>query len=224
MMINVFVVHYKPLAERYKNISDLLRTVDLISSVSYMTREPNPSDFFCSPFDIAKSFYPPDYVPRELRPSELSVFVKHVDALRFISGLTYSDSHSIILEDDVIVDPAKLKAFIRNLIACSYSSMYDLLFFGTGAHIPPSSSSPCESIIVPTHTYHKSKCADSYAITPNAAKKILASHAKLPLFMPYDWDMNLRINHLDLRVGWLHPGITVQGSQNGIYQSSIQNI
>lgn len=221
-MINIFVIHYRPLVDRYNCISDCLRMVQLVSTVTFVTIERLPYLVFSDPFAINPSQYAPGYHPRLLKFSEISVFMKHYHSIQLISSLSNAESFAVILEDDAIFDPTTFNSFLKSLLISANLYKYDLLFFGSGIHDPAPISTRTKEIIEPFHTYHKSKCADSYAIKPSAARQILLSYRNILPFMPYDWDLNYRINFLNLRVGWLNPSITVQGSQTGRYPSSIQ--
>jgi len=160
------------------------------------------------------------FQPRPLRNPEKSVFAKHLLAL---SIATSSKIESImILEDDVFFHLGKMRKLLLKTLICESPLTYDIVFFGNGVHVPHPQSPV--GLFEPDHTIHKSKCADSYLVTQKAAEKILSDIREQKPFMPYDWDLSYRIARLGLRVAWLEPGITWQGSQTGAFQSQIQNI
>ena len=116
----------------------------------------------------------------------------------------------------------KMRSFISEYLLSGKALPYDIIFFGNGSHIPHPES--LTGLINPTHTIHKSKCADSYIIARDAAIRILSDIRIRKPFMPYDWDLSYRIHRLKLNIGWLEPGITWQGSQSGAFKSQIQDL
>lgn len=157
------------------------------------------------------------YTLRPLRKAEISVFKKHYYALYEISN--YKNCFGFIFEDDVLfTSPTDFQVFWLRVHNTGFLNNYDIIFFGNGSHIEVNDS----GVIEPNHTWHKSKCADSYLIKPSAAKDILLDYVMFPPFMPYDWDLSFRINRLNLKVAWIQPGLTCQGSQTGIFKSLIQ--
>ena len=216
-MKQLWIIHKLGDAERLINIMTLLKPDLAIDKVNIICTE----DYFSLTFAVLSNL--PDELGsigfrlRQLTRSERSVFKKHALALE---GIQRSElSFGLVLEDDVgFISYEKFCKFWLKTHSSFFCKDFDILFIGTGVHLPIMGT----GIVVPDHTWHKSKCADSYFIRPSVARLILEDYSLYPPFMPYDWDLSLRINRLNLAVGWLQPGLTYQGSQTGRFQSTIQ--
>jgi len=216
-MKQIWIIHKLGDAERLLNIGSILKPDFAIDNVNIICTE----NCFSLTFAILSSL--PDelgsigFCLRQLTKSERSVFKKHALALDSIQHS--GQSFGLVLEDDVgFISYERFCKFWFRLDSNEFCKNFDILFIGTGAHVPLMGS----GIVVPTHTWHKSKCADSYFVKPSVARLILEDYSLYPPFMPYDWDLSLRINRLSLAVGWLQPGLTYQGSQTGQFKSTIQ--
>jgi GR25 family glycosyltransferase involved in LPS biosynthesis len=215
MLIDVIIIHHKGLSER---LPALLRCLDksiLIRNYTIITEEFEDNDFFARHkffYDIFNDSRLP--LPRKLRAAEKSVYAKHFKALEIASKKC---DPVIIFEDDVSFNPKKIDKFIINNVFSSFP--YDLIFFGTGIH------SLQEKI-----GFHRrseflcTRCADSYVILPEAALKLYLHILDIPPLYPYDWDLCPRIAEMNLKIYWLSPGITEQGSQKNYFKSAIQDV
>lgn len=67
----------------------------------------------------------------------------------------------------------------------------------------------------------QTRCTDSIVWTRKCADAILKYNKKIEL--PIDHFLNKLINELSLKVYWGHPFVFVQGSQNGVYQTTIDH-
>lgn len=218
-MNQIWIIHRLGSSERLCKLTSQLQLnldLDLINIVC----TENCFDFgFAYPDTIPDSLVSIGYVLRPLTYPEQSVFKKHVRALKGIADC--QGPFGLVFEDDVgFLSYDQFSNFwYRSHLTPGFIE-YDILFFGTGAHQRLEGT----GILIPNHTWHKTKCADSYLISPSAAHNVLQDYKIYPPFMPYDWDLSLRINRLKLNVGWLQPGLTYQGSQTGHFMSTIQNI
>ena len=217
--VDIYIVHLLERFERLSSCYQQFKSSMLIDSLHIVTTEQPPiSRFFADPPSTCEL---PGYVPRKLRAAEKSVFYKHAYAIRNIANR--DTSGGIILEDDVVVENTAFHKFLYNLRNTNILEDYDLVYFGNGAHEQNPSDTGVLGIVKPNHTLHKSKCADSYVVSKKAAVRITQDYMHYPPFLPVDWDMSLRIMRYGLRVGWLQPGITFQGSQRGMFRSLIQD-
>lgn len=216
-MKQVWIIHKLGVTERLLNIGSLLKPGLAIDKINIICTE----DYFGLRFAMLSAL--PDelesigFCLRQLTTSERSVFKKHALAL---DSIQYSDlSFGLVLEDDVgFISYKRFCKFWLKIDSEVFCKDFDILFIGTGIHVPLMGT----GIVVPTHTWHKSKCADSYFVRPSVASRLLEDYDLYPPFMPFDWDLSLRINRLNLAVGWLQPGLTYQGSQTGRFASTIQ--
>jgi len=219
LSLEIYIVHLLETPERISSCYRQFRSTMLIDSLHIViTEHPHISRFFAKPPSTCML---PGYVPRRLKAQEKSVFYKHAYAIRDIAER--NTLGGVILEDDVVVDNKAFHKFLYTLRNTDILKEYDIVYFGNGAHEPSPCGTTESRIMTPDHTLHKSKCADSYVVSKDAAIKISQDYIHYPPFLPVDWDMSLRIGRQGLRVGWLQPGITVQGSQHGMFKSLIQN-
>ena len=58
-------------------------------------------------------------------------------------------------------------------------------------------------------------------IKKDAAKKVLATFDQWNL--PADWEFNYQLKAHDLKVYWWEPPVVAQGSQCGVYDTTIQS-
>ena len=162
-----------------------------------------------------------------LPTSVMSLSLKHRHAYRSIRDNNYDCA--LILEDDVILAPnfvAILEGYIKEL-----PSDYDMLFIGDGCnfHIPDEYLLPDKHVYLKGH-YPTSwggegstKCSDSYILTKACATRICEYIDNLvyKTVMPLDWWLNIVIRECDFKVYWAEPTIVSQGSETGLFGSSI---
>ena len=219
LSLEIYIIHLLETPERISSCYRQFRSTMLIDSLHIVTTEqPHVSRFFVDPPTTCML---PGYIPRRLRTQEKSVFYKHAYAIKDIAERNALGG--VILEDDVVVNNTAFHKFLYTLRNTEILKNYDIVYFGNGAHEPSPCGTSKLSIVTPDHTLHKSKCADSYVVSKDAAIKISQDYVDYPPFLPVDWDMSLRIERNSLKVGWLQPGITFQGSQHGMFKSLIQN-
>lgn len=216
-MKQVWIIHKLGEAERLLNIASLLKPSLAIDKINIICTEDSFGLTFAMLSALPEELGSIGFCLRQLTKSERSVFKKHALAL---DSIQHSElSFGLVLEDDVgFISYERFCKFWFRVDSDVFCKDFDILFIGTGVHVPLMGT----GIVVPAHTWHKSKCADSYFVRPSVAKLILEDYDLYPPFMPYDWDLSLRINRLNLAVGWLQPGLTYQGSQTGQFKSTIQ--
>lgn len=151
---------------------------------------------------------------RELSMAEISLAIKHVEALRIIveSGWNYA----IIIEDDVMFLEDFSARFFTNFLQTPPS--WDLIFFGAGCgfKVPERQAERRIYRMEPP----RGKCSDSYCVSHKAAKRLLDSI--LPFCLPIDFELVHWMNVHSLETYWWEPWLCVQGSQTGMVQSAIR--
>ena len=213
-----FILNYKPNKSRIKRLSNLLFNVSVISEIRILSNESSNARFTLKAIDQLQSGET-HYSPKELSTAEKSIYHKHYLALQYASQC---QQPSLILEDDVIFDPAHLSFFLDTLP----SFHFDFIFFGTGIRPPKrfySLENSGDSRFFKVSGIYQTKCADSIIVSPSGAKKLLEYIDKTGSYLPIDVDMS-RVFFFakTFDVLWLEPGITFQGSQQGLYMSTIQ--
>ena len=97
---------------------------------------------------------------------------------------------------------------------------WDVIFFGSGCDMHIASDTSEERVKAYRKKHPASRCADSYIISKNAVKKIIKTFK--PFASAYDFELACHMYLHDLKVYWWEPSLTKQGSQCGMYESTIQ--
>jgi GR25 family glycosyltransferase involved in LPS biosynthesis len=151
---------------------------------------------------------------RVLTPREIAVNISHIETYRMIAAGTRE--WSLIFEDDAVLEPDfgnRFDQYFEELPADA-----DLVFIGSccGLRI--------EQVDGERHFYRKdhpaTKCADSYLVSRSAAQTILSTI--VPFVLTIDWELNYHLKLHDLVVYWVEPPLASQGSQTGVYASSLR--
>jgi glycosyl transferase family 25 len=165
---------------------------------------------------------------RNINNAEISLVLHHIECYKRI--VQDDIDYALILEDDAILCN-NFKEILKNYIK-ELPSDWDMLFIGDGCgfHIDNKLLIQNKHIykkdIVPDGQTHEgaTRCTDSYLIT-NKCAKIITEKLKLPnytIIVPADFWLNCVIRNNNFNVYWSEPTIVTQGSQKGIYKSSIR--
>jgi hypothetical protein len=145
---------------------------------------------------------------------ETSISLKHRDALRRqVSG---SIERAVVLEDDVEL-PDDFAGALAGWLDEFHALGGDLLMIGTccGIHAP--------DVVAGKSVYYgpdfRTRCAHAYAVTLEAARKILPELDHMP--KGFDHDLNDIIRKHGLRVCYVEPGLE-QLTQKGELLSAIE--
>jgi len=221
----IFVLNLASLAERLGNISSFLsghgerfRVIQEEPPEEWVSKLPQDKEEWDRKISFIDYCEPVPRPHRSLSKEELSIAWKQLRALEII--VEEDMDRALILEDDVLFRGNFFDLFED---FSKENVDYDALFIGSGCNLRIDSS----FIISNKHLYLKShpaaKCADSYVITNAAAKKILSTLH--PLSLPWDIELCYQMKKHDMKVYWMEPPITAQGSQmriGGEYSSAIQ--
>jgi len=156
----------------------------------------------------------------------MSLYLKHIYTYKVIAE---HYEHALIMEDDVILCEGfatKLNTYISQLPEC-----YDMLFIGDGCdlHIQK------DRLIQGQYIYEKcleptswgglgaTRCTDSYIVSKKCAKTLYdyICNLKYQIDLPIDWWLNVAARDNQLKVYWAEPTIVSQGSEIGLFNSSI---
>lgn len=211
------ILNYKPNKKRIKKLFNLLIQVDSFSEIRILQNETSEAHFTSHANDNIHADM--HFLPKVLSRAEKSIYHKHYLALQHASNCL---SPSLILEDDVLFNPIMLNNFLESL----HLESFDFIYFGTGMHPPKqffSLDKIGDSYLHKVSGIHKTKCADSILVSPKGAKKFIEYINATGSYLPIDFDMSRVFYYAnDFNVYWLEPGITLQGSQKGLYNSTIQ--
>lgn len=222
--MKIYIAHYTPLKDRKNSLSAMMGNNGI---TNYEFVEGEPSEKFKSLFlekenrefywakKIKNLNYNCDIKFRDLKKSEISLIYKHLDIYAKISKSDYE--YALVLEDDVIFHENFLNKI--DLIFNETNSNFDLIFLGNGCglRINPSIVNPLKLCYKKSHP--ASKCTDSYLISKKAAKIFLDNLRNICL--PIDFELNYFMFKYDMVVYWAEPPIFEQGSQNGVFSSSL---
>jgi GR25 family glycosyltransferase involved in LPS biosynthesis len=151
---------------------------------------------------------------RLLNSAEISLTIKHYEVLQKIANS--SDPYGIILEDDVIFDSNFLKLFKKYLNETPKD--FDFIFLGSGANLKPENISPDKIVYLKNHP--ASKCTDSYVVTRKAANDIIKTY--LPFNICVDYELAYQMYLHNHKVYWWEPSLIKQGSEVGLFKSSLR--
>lgn len=212
--MKVFVLHYTPLVERKKHIENEMRRENMQFEFILDYDREQLTDADTSRFTDKVSL------------SEQSLVLKHLHALRKIVDANYE--YALVLEDDINLDRGfkeKLE-FYQGLLP----EDWDMVFIGNGCnlHIPEKDIIPGKFIYKKGHAFPgATRCTDSMLISNKCARAILeyidSRQPEYKIEYAADWLLNNVLRSLNANVYWTEPTIVTQGSQNGLFETSIQH-
>lgn len=217
--ININIVHYTPLKNRYKNMKKQLDKYGYkYNFITNFDRENITEEQF-NKFDdkLLKS---------KGGLAKCANFLAHLECFKMIENSPYK--YNLILEDDAILEEnfdSKLKLYLSQL-----PSDYDLLYIGTvcNLHIPKNKlkknkfiyykdrePDPRPGNIPDWGGLGATRAADSYFISKKCAKKLnIYFKNKNNIDKIIDHYTNFIIRELKLNVYWAEPTIVKQGSHD----------
>lgn len=216
----VYLAHYSPLEDRKKRIEYEIQK-NLISA-DWIEKEPSQEEInsmykkeLWTPRIKEMNFY--EIPERTLKKSEISLEYKHIKIYQDI--IEKNINTALILEDDVILEDNFTSKFNFNLSMTPKD--WDIIFIGSGCDLHIPIENQISHVVAYRKEHPASKCTDSYIIKRKSAEKILKTI--VPFCFPIDFELNYQMFINNLNVYWWEPTLVKQGSQNGLYGSSIQN-
>jgi len=208
MIDKIFVCHWDKLVDRKKELIEVLSEENIFDYefVCDYDKETWSEEKIKS--DFPKIFEVVEGYGRKLKPSEISLSLKHVKIIREVAE---KYEYALVLEDDVILCDNFVEEFLE-----SYNQLpddWDIAWVGTccGLHAPTSEDKR-------VYRVNGSRCTHAYAISNIGAKKVLSE-------LKYcntgaDFFFNLIIEKFNLNNYWFEPALAVQ---NPRFQTTIQN-
>jgi glycosyl transferase family 25 len=202
--MKIFVIHYKKLHSRKK---DIIEQFEKYNFTNYEFIEHYDRDELT---DEDKQNFEEGY-----KPCQIAITLSHLYAYKEIAAKYQG---ALILEDDAILHDNFIELF--NSYIDQLPCNFDMFFIGHGCnlHIPQ------ENINSNCNVYKKqeTRCTDSYVITTGCAQKIINyfNNMAYKINSPVDFWLNTVLKDLDLEVYWAEPHIVVQGTMVGKYLSS----
>lgn len=207
---NIYVLHVKNgYEDREKSISSQMEKMNL--PFTWILEHDIPE---LQQEDI-KAYFTDEH---PLRNSELSCSMKHIQTLKEI--INNKDEIALVLEDDVIFSKDTLQILTAITPEVQRLEKDFVISLGNSNNW----YTPKKDLLQDKHLYKniKNKTADSFLISKLAAKKRLdwieENRTDLPADGMYDYIDKVVQNN----IYWLEPTVAMQGSQTGLFQSSIQ--
>ena len=153
-----------------------------------------------------------------LKPSELSCSMKHIEALKKIEK--QEGEVFLILEDDVLFSKNAhevLQNLKKELNSIENNFVISL---GNAANMYTPKKELKENVLL--YQNIENRAADSMLISKKAVRKRLQWLKENHTTLPADHMYNLIDNEVGNHIYWLEPTIVTQGSQAGLFISSIQ--
>jgi glycosyl transferase family 25 len=216
--MKIFITHYSKLLNRKKHIDSELSKHKLEGEFILQYDKENIQEELLDKFNLNK-----------LNKSQISLFLKHLVVYQIIYQ---KFDYALILEDDVILDinfNEKLNKYFDQFPLNSENKPdWDIIFLGDGCglHIPKEEIKE-NQYIYKARTPSHAKCTDSYIITKSCCLKLLQyfnfliKDCKKQINLPIDIWLNICYGALNLKYFWVEPTIVSQGSQNGLFNSSL---
>jgi len=152
-------------------------------------------------------------LPRSLYPGEVSVLLKHFEALTKIAfgNLEYG----LIFEDDILLNDFSKSRFDHDLSTfISLSGSYLDMAGGAGLSSHPFTSSNCIIHITPPRT-RTNAC---YCVSRTLASYFIENY--FPLCFPVDWHLQfLLLSSKTIDCYWSEPPALLHGSETGLIKS-----
>ncbi len=225
--IKTYVLHYTKLVERRQYMENFVGALNLdVEWITELDQEELVGD-------LLNEYYKPDqndwimkvkdlwnigeHQFRNLRPSEISLTAKHVEAMRRIAEC--DDDFGLILEDDVI--PAQDFTKLLSEYYAETPKDWDVIFIGNGygIHIPKEKYVQGKRVYLADHP--ASRCTEAMLVKKSAAQKLYQSMK--PFTMVCDWEYGWQFYNLDLKVYWFEPALITQAS-HALQLKTIPNV
>jgi len=203
--MKIYIVHYDKLVERKKYMIEQLEKNGL-NNYEFISNHGKDN----LTLKDRKMF-------KNLSDGEISVSLHHIECFKKIKE--NNEDYALIFEDDALLYPnfkSILELYIKEL-----PENWDMLFIGDGCKFD-------KNLFVKGKNIYEKKqtnCADSYLISKRCCGIILEK-LKLPnytILVPVDHWLNFVINNNNFNVYWSYPNIVSQGSEKGVYKSSLRN-
>jgi GR25 family glycosyltransferase involved in LPS biosynthesis len=228
-MLNVekiFVTHYTRLVERKQKLDGYFRENNIKANYIYEFDKDNLTDDLIKEYylcdekkynDTIVSLYKENCVPfRKLNMAEISLTIKHYHAVKRISE--ECKEYGLILEDDVIFENNFINLF-NNFLEKTPKD-WDVIFMGNCCNLRIDKSLIKPGQIAYLKNHPATKGADSFLIKTELAKKIV--NTMKPFNAISDWEYAYQFFVNNAKVYWWEPPIISQGSENGLYKSTLR--
>lgn len=228
-MLNVektYIIHYTKLQERKTHIDNLLSKYG-VTNYEYIREFDKDSlteEDISSSYIISEDYYSktlakvyPDTHFRQMHLGEVSCVFKHRLALSKIGA--ECKEFGFIIEDDIITEEDFDKHF--NNFLSKTPDDWDAIFMGSCCGLNVSGNKDFNADEVAYFKSHPAtRCADAYLIKKDMARKIHNSMSNFVI--AYDWELAYHLYLHNAKVYWWEPSLIAQGSERGLFRSSLR--
>ncbi len=214
--IKTYILHYTKLTGRRAYMEKLVNVLKLdatwITELDQEEMNGDTLDYYHKPSEadwntkVGALWDLSQHPCRPLKPSEISLTAKHVEAMKRISE--DDNEFGLILEDDVL-----LAEKFHNLLDEYWANTpddWDVIFMGNGygIHIPQHQLEDGKTVYLADHP--ASRCTEAMLVKKTAAEKLYKSMR--PFTMVCDWEYGWQFYNLDMKVYWFEPALITQAS------------
>lgn len=156
----------------------------------------------------------PGTTPRVNKPSDISVTIKYIEIYKKIAN--GKDDFAIIFEDDSVLDPRFIPKF--HSLYEETPGTYDMIFMASGCNLKST------NIVSGKNVYRKdhpaTRCVGASVVKKQTCIKLLETI--IPFSLCIDWELNYHLYLHNHEVYWWEPPIVNQGSETGIFKTSMR--
>jgi hypothetical protein len=229
--IKTTILHYKPLADRKQNMILQMEKHGFVNYSFYEQFDGNELDeetirqnysdvrFFAEQTESKAAVYE-RLIPgssktvKPLNIGEISIATKFG---KVFQELSVSDGdHFLLFEDDVILCE-NFETHLTNFLSRTPND-WDAIYFGSGASMKPKNIK--EDCVAYLMNHPATRCADSILIKKSAVSDLAKTW--FPFHLPADWELGYQHFLHNHRVYWWEPSLTRQGSEYGVFKSSLR--
>lgn len=205
-MLKIFVCHWSKLQERKQFILDQFEKQNITN------------------FEFVEMYDKDELTEEQCRKFNMQYYKKNMISLTLKHFYIYHEiaakyDQALIFEDDVMLSSNFMETLGKYME--QLPADYDMLSIGDGCrmHIDNSNLIPGKNI----YPEYRSRCTDSYIISKKCAVQLCEYEKNLhSIWEPIDKWLNLAQNDNHFKYYWAEPTIVSQGSQNGIFDTSLQ--
>lgn len=233
-LIKTYILHCKTLDERKSHIINQMKIHSFDNYVFYEEYDANELTEdqikkYCTPktenletfINHVKPYlkYLP-VTPTPLNINEISLTIKMGKVFELMLNDTYD--YYLMFEDDVIlVDDfrEKFNTFLNNT-----PDDWDVIYMGSGANLKPNYFEKTIKITKENIAYKMdhpaSRCADSVLFKRKTLEDLVETW--FPFLMVSDWELGCQHYKHNHKVYWWEPSLVKQGSEHGMFRSSLR--
>jgi len=229
-MLNVekiFVLHYTKLTDRKERLDAYLKrhNIEVEYILDYDQEEltdeivnqwyNNDPEKYHETIDKCYKNYAVPF--RKINTAEISCTIKHYLGIKAIAEKC--DNYGLILEDDVIF-VEDFENHFNNFLSQTPDD-WGAIFMGCCAGLRVPAGQLVENQVAYEMAHPASRGGDSYILRKDVAQKI--TETMKPFNTISDWELAYQLYLHDVKTYWWEPPLVVQGSQNGLYETTLND-